>query len=156
MKRYSLMNMRQLLGLFADLCVLSVFYQFLHHVHTIVLLWSAEQFYEHIMQELVKTGKYTEINKQSDVKLWLNWIKFWDIAYLAVNCSKFTSGVIRFQCRFSLDQAAFLSTSKLAKNSRSSDVQRSPPLIATKHCWSLISSGVLPAKKGLHFSCTTF
>ena len=24
------------------------------------------------MQELVKTGKYTEINKQSDVKFWLN------------------------------------------------------------------------------------
>jgi hypothetical protein len=24
------------------------------------------------MQELVKTGKYTEINKQSNVKFWLN------------------------------------------------------------------------------------
>ena len=24
------------------------------------------------MQKLVKTGKYTEINKQSDVKFWLN------------------------------------------------------------------------------------
>ena len=29
-------------------------------------------FYEHIMQELVKTGKFTKINKQSDVKFWLN------------------------------------------------------------------------------------
>jgi hypothetical protein len=26
------------------------------------LFWSAEQSYEHIMPELVKTGKYTEIN----------------------------------------------------------------------------------------------
>ena len=33
---------------------------------------SAEQFYEHIMRKLVKTGKSTEINKQSDVKFWLN------------------------------------------------------------------------------------
>ena len=28
------------------------------------------------MQKLVKTGKNTEIKKQSDVKFWLNWIKF--------------------------------------------------------------------------------
>ena len=42
--------------------------------HKIVFFWSAEQFYEHIMQELEKTGKYTDINKQSDVKFWLNWI----------------------------------------------------------------------------------
>jgi hypothetical protein len=31
-----------------------------------------KQFYEHTMQKLVKTGKYTEINKQSHVKFWLN------------------------------------------------------------------------------------
>ena len=44
----------------------------------IVLFSSAEQFYEHIMQELVKT----EINIQSDVKFWLNWIKFGAVSYL--------------------------------------------------------------------------
>ena len=40
--------------------------------HEIVLFWYAEQFYDHIMQKLVKTGKNTEINKQSDVKFCLN------------------------------------------------------------------------------------
>ena len=34
------------------------------------------------MQELVKTGKYTEINKQSDVKFWLNYIKFGAVSHL--------------------------------------------------------------------------
>ena len=34
----------------------------------LIFFWSAEQFYEHIMQELVKT----EINKQSDVKFRLD------------------------------------------------------------------------------------
>ena len=32
----------------------------------------AKQFYDHMMQKRVKTGKNTEINKQSDVKFWLN------------------------------------------------------------------------------------
>ena len=41
----------------------------------IVLFWSAEQFYDHI-QKTVKTGKNTEINKQSNVKFWLNWMKY--------------------------------------------------------------------------------
>ena len=40
--------------------------------HKIVLFLSADQFYDHIMQKLVKTGKNTEINRQSDVKFWLN------------------------------------------------------------------------------------
>ena len=56
---YRLMNMRQLqldMGLFADFCVFTCFYQF----------------YEHIMQKQVKTGKKEEINKQSDVKFWLD------------------------------------------------------------------------------------
>ena len=39
--------------------------------HKIVLFWSAEQFYAHIMQKLVKTGKNTEVNKQSDVSFGL-------------------------------------------------------------------------------------
>ena len=49
--------------------------------HKIVLFWPAEQFYEHIMQNSVKTGKYTEINKQSDVKFWLNWKKYGTVSY---------------------------------------------------------------------------
>ena len=55
------------IGLFVDFCVFTCFYQFLQDV-LIIFFLSAEQFYENIMQELVKTGKYTEINKQSDVK----------------------------------------------------------------------------------------
>ena len=38
------------------------------------------------MQELVKTGKYTEINKQSDVKCWLNWINYGAVSY-SLNCT---------------------------------------------------------------------
>ena len=33
------------------------------------------------MQKLVKAGKNTEINKQSDVKFWLNWIKYGAVSY---------------------------------------------------------------------------
>ena len=54
--------------------------------HKIVLFWSAEQFYEHIMQKPAKTGKYTEINKQSDVKFWLNWIRYEAVSY-ALSCT---------------------------------------------------------------------
>ena len=41
------------------------------------------------MQKLVKTGKYTEINKQSNVKFWLNWIKFEAVSYL-LSCTVYT------------------------------------------------------------------
>ena len=34
------------------------------------------------MQKLVKTGKNTKIDKQSDVKFWLNLIKFGAVSYL--------------------------------------------------------------------------
>ena len=43
------------MGLFVDLAEFTCFYQFLHVV-IIKLFWSAEQFYDHIMQELVKIG----------------------------------------------------------------------------------------------------
>ena len=36
--------------------------------HDIDLQIKTNQFYDHIMQKLVKKGKNTEINKQSDVK----------------------------------------------------------------------------------------
>ena len=42
---------------------------------------SAKQFYEHSMQKLAKTGKYTKINKQSHVKFWLNWRKYKTVSY---------------------------------------------------------------------------
>ena len=41
--------------------------------HKIVLQIKTKQFYDHIMQKLVKTGKNTEINKQSNVNFWLDW-----------------------------------------------------------------------------------
>jgi hypothetical protein len=60
------------IGLFVDFGVFTCFYRFLHNVLIKLFFLSAEQFYEHIMLELVKTGKYTEINIQSDDKFWLN------------------------------------------------------------------------------------
>ena len=44
--------------------------------HKIILFWSAEQFYDHIMQKQIKTGKNTEINKQYDAKFWLHCMKY--------------------------------------------------------------------------------
>ena len=57
-------------------CSFLCFYQFLHDVIiilNIVLQIKTKQFYDHILQKLVKTGKNTKINKQSDVKFWLKW-----------------------------------------------------------------------------------
>ena len=69
-------------NLISDCLLISVFWQvFAWCDHKIVFFWSAEQFYDHIMQKLVKTGKNTEVNKQSDVKFWLNWIKFGAVLY---------------------------------------------------------------------------
>ena len=69
-KCYSLMNMRQLQILFnwaktwhRIVCWfrwISLFLPVLAWCdHKIVLFWSAEQFYDHIVQELVKTGKFS-------------------------------------------------------------------------------------------------
>ena len=44
--------------LFVDLAEFTCFYQFLHEL-LIKLFWSAEQFNEKLMQELVKTGKFS-------------------------------------------------------------------------------------------------
>ena len=38
------------------------------------------------MQKLVKTGKNTKINKQSDVKFWLNCIKYGAVPY-SLSCT---------------------------------------------------------------------
>ena len=78
---YMLINMIQLhifsikpkldMGLFVDFCVFTIYLflpVFAWCAHKIVLLCSAEQFYDHIMQKPVKPCKYSEINKQSDVK----------------------------------------------------------------------------------------
>ena len=86
------------MGLFSDFCVIYLFLPvFAWCAHKIVLLWSAEQFYEHIMQKPVKPGKYTEINKQSDVKFWLNCIKFGAVLYL-LSCK--IAWEWKFQCNF--------------------------------------------------------
>ena len=63
--------------------------------HNIVLQIKTKQFYDHIMQKLVKTGKYTEINKQSYIKFWLNWIEFGAVSYL-LGCTvgQFTFGSV--------------------------------------------------------------
>ena len=45
--------------LFVDFCVFTCFYQFLHDV-IIKLFCRSKQFYDQIMQKLVKTGKNTE------------------------------------------------------------------------------------------------
>ena len=55
--------------------------------HKIFLQIKTKQFYAHIMQKLVKTGRYTEINKQSHVKFWLNWIKCRTVSY-SFSCNK--------------------------------------------------------------------
>ena len=78
---YSLINMRQLhslkpepkldIGLFVDFCGFTCFYQFLYELSIKFVCRSKQnKFYDQLMQELVKTGKSTEINKQSDVKFW--------------------------------------------------------------------------------------
>ena len=44
------------MGLFVDLAEFPRFYQFLHDV---IFADQNKQFYDHIMQELVKTGKFS-------------------------------------------------------------------------------------------------
>ena len=57
----------------SDCLLMSVFLPvFAYCDHNIVLQIKTKQFYDHIMQKLVQTGKYTEINKQFNVKFWLN------------------------------------------------------------------------------------
>ena len=66
------------IGLFVFTC----FYQFLHYV-IIILFCRSKQ--NNFMITSWKTGenrKNTKINKQSDVKFWLNWIKLGDVSYL--------------------------------------------------------------------------
>ena len=54
-----------------------IFYPILH----MNICWCISFQYLQIMQKLVKTGKYTEIKKQSDVKFWLNWKKYGTVSY---------------------------------------------------------------------------
>ena len=89
---YSLMNMRQLhiffqlsQNLTSDCQLIMCIYLFLPafawFAHKIVLQIKTKQFDEHIMQKLVRTGKFTEINKQSHVKFWLSWRKYRTVSY---------------------------------------------------------------------------
>jgi hypothetical protein len=52
------------------------------------------------MQELVKTGKFTEINIQSNVKFWLNWRKYGTVSY-SFSCKRktITSYTMEHECR---------------------------------------------------------
>ena len=54
--------------MFVDLAEFPCFYAVLAWPdHKIVLLIKTKQFYDNIMQELVKIGKVSKISKQSDV-----------------------------------------------------------------------------------------
>ena len=74
-------------------CWFLCIYLFLPVLHDVIIKLlcrsKTKQFYHHIMQKLVKTGKTgknTEINKQCDVKVWLNWIKYGAISY-SLSCT---------------------------------------------------------------------
>ena len=58
------------LGLFVDFCVFTCFYQFLHDVIIKLFCRSKQNNF------MITSCKNTEINKQSDVKFWLNWRKY--------------------------------------------------------------------------------
>ena len=47
------------------------------------------------MQELANTDKYTEINRQSDVKFWLHWINFGAVSYLSSCTTYWHSRIFR-------------------------------------------------------------
>ena len=69
-----------------DFCVLTSFY----------MMWSqycsADQNKTILLSYHAKAGKKTEVNKQSDVKFWLNWIKFGAASYvLSCNSGYFLS-----------------------------------------------------------------
>ena len=98
---YSLINMRQLQILFNHtktwhpiICWFIWIYLFLlvlaWCVHKIVSQIKTKQFYDHKMQELVKTGKF---NKQSHTKFWFTWIKFEAISYW-LSCIRKKIGIL--------------------------------------------------------------
>ena len=62
------------IGWFVDFCIFNSFYRFLHDVLIKIFCRSK--------QELVKTGRCTEINKQSHVKFWLNWRKYRTVSHI--------------------------------------------------------------------------
>jgi hypothetical protein len=83
--------------------------------HKIVLFWSAEQLYNHIIQNLVKTGINTEINKQSNVKFWLHWIKYGAVSY-SLSCKKdFIFPPFKFdqKCAVMCKKSFFLTLTKI-------------------------------------------
>ena len=92
------------MGLFVwFLCIYLFLPVFAWCAHKIVLFRPAEQFYEHIMQKQVKTGKYTEIDKQSHVKFWLNWIKHGAVSY-SLSCTGYGLGRSLGDCRPALPE----------------------------------------------------
>ena len=77
--------------LFVDLAEFSWIPQFSHD--KIVLQIKTKQFDEHIMQKLGNSGKFSKINKQSDVKFWLKWREHGAVSYL-LSCTKFHCAMI--------------------------------------------------------------
>ena len=78
--------------MFVDFCVFTCYYHFLHDL-IIKLFCRPKQNNFMItsgMQKLVKTGKYTEINKQSDFKVWLSWRKYGTVSY-SFSCNAYFS-----------------------------------------------------------------
>jgi hypothetical protein len=76
------------MGLFVDFCVFTCFYQFLHDVLIKLFCFGMQNnFVSTSCKNPVKTGKYTEINKQSNVKFWLNWIKYGAVSY-SLSCNE--------------------------------------------------------------------
>ena len=53
------LNRKLDIGLFVDLAEITCFYQFLHDVIIELFHRQTKQFYDHNMQELVKTGKFS-------------------------------------------------------------------------------------------------
>jgi hypothetical protein len=121
---YSWINMMQLHILFNQakiwhqivcwlLCFLPVYTSF-------CIMWSlncsAEQFCDHVMQKLIKTGKNTEINKQSDVKFWLSWRKYGAVSYL-LSCKE-NKIWNRFKCDFKMALIPLVHANKILLGSR--------------------------------------
>ena len=61
------------------------------------------------MQKLAKTGKYTEINKQSQAKFWLDQRKYRTVSY-ALSCTEFKKEVsVKTMLGNTVDEFFFLS-----------------------------------------------
>ena len=71
------------IGLFVDFAEFPWIPQFLHDVIIKLFCRSKQNNFMIIScKNGYKTGKFSKINKQSDVKFWLNWIEFGAVSYV--------------------------------------------------------------------------